>query len=119
MGYVLAVCSCIGVFKSYAILSLLLAVLSMALPIFDTSFAMIRRAINHKPIMSPDRGHLHHRLIDSGYTNQQAVMILYALSLGSSLIAVIIALQDIRATIVVLVFFLILILMLLVYKKRV
>ena len=119
LGYVLAVCSCIGVFKSYAILSLLLAVLSMALPIFDTSFAMIRRAINHKPIMSPDRGHLHHRLIDSGYTNQQAVMILYALSLGSSLIAVIIALQDIRATIVVLVFFLILILMLLVYKKRV
>ena len=101
LGYVLAVCSCIGVFKSY------------------TSFAMIRRAINHKPIMSPDRGHLHHRLIDSGYTNQQAVMILYALSLGSSLIAVIIALQDIRATIVVLVFFLILILMLLVYKKRV
>ena len=63
LGYVLAVCSCIGVFKSYAILSLLLAVLSMALPIFDTSFAMIRRAINHKPIMSPDRGHLHHRLI--------------------------------------------------------
>lgn len=79
---------------------------------------MIRRAINHKPIMSPDRGHLHHRLIDSGYTNQQAVMILYALSLGSSLIAVIIALQDIRATIVVLVFFLILILMLLVYKNE-
>ena len=119
LGYVLAVCSCIGVFKSYAILSIVLAVLAMALPILDTSFAMIRRAVNHKPIMSPDRGHMHHRVVDAGYSNKQAVIILYALSLGSSLIAVLIALQDVRATIVVLLFFLILILMLLVYRKRV
>jgi UDP-GlcNAc:undecaprenyl-phosphate GlcNAc-1-phosphate transferase len=119
LGYVLAVCSCIGVFKSYAILSIVLALLSMALPIFDTAFAMIRRAANHRPIMSPDRGHLHHRLIDAGYSNKQAVIILYGISLGSSLIAVLIALSDVRATIVVLLFFLILILMLLVYKKRV
>lgn len=119
LGYVLAVCSCIGVFKSYAILSIVLALLSMALPIFDTAFAMIRRAANHRPIMSPDRGHLHHRLIDAGYSNKQAVVILYGISLGSSIIAVLIALSDVRATIVVLLFFLILILMLLVYRKRI
>lgn len=118
LGYVLAVSSCIGVFKSYAILSILLAVLAMALPILDTAFAMIRRAINHKPIMSPDRGHLHHRLIDAGYTPKQAAVMLYALSFVSALIAVLIAVKDFRATIVVFIFFLILILMLFVYKKR-
>ena len=119
LGYVLAVSSCIGVFKSYAILSILLSVLAMALPILDTSFAMIRRAMNHQPIMSPDRGHLHHRLVDSGCTSKQAVVILYCLSIGSSAIAVVIALQDYRATIAVLLIFLVIILMLLVYRKRV
>ena len=119
LGYMLAVCSCIGVFKSYAILSVILSVLAMALPILDTSFAMIRRAVNHRPIMSPDRGHMHHRLVDMGYSSKQAVIILYLLSIGSSLIAVIIALQDIRATVAVLIFFLILIIILLIYRKRV
>lgn len=118
LGYVLAVCSCIGVFKSYAILSVVLSILAMALPILDTLFAMIRRAINHKPIMSPDRGHLHHRLIDAGYTNKQAVIILYSMSLISAVVAVLIAIQDVKATIVVFVFFLVLILMMLAYKKR-
>ena len=118
LGYVLAVTSCIGVFKSYAILSVVLAVLAMALPILDTLFAMLRRAINHKPIMSPDRGHLHHRLVDAGYTHTQAVIILYGLSLVSAVIAVLIAIQDLKATLVVFFFFLILILMIFVYKKR-
>lgn len=118
LGYVLAVCSCIGVFKSYAILSILLSVLAMALPICDTIFAMVRRAVNHKPIMMADRGHLHHRLVDAGYTNKQAVIILYGLSAVSALIAVLIAVRDIRATIVVFFFFIILMLMLFVYKKR-
>ncbi len=118
LGYVLAVSSCIGVFKSYAILSILLSVLAMALPIVDTSFAMIRRAIHHQPIMSPDRGHLHHRLVDSGYTSKQAVVALYCLSIGSSVIAVVIALQDYRATMAVLLIFLIIIMMLIVYRHR-
>jgi UDP-GlcNAc:undecaprenyl-phosphate GlcNAc-1-phosphate transferase len=118
LGYVLAVCSCIGVFKSYAILSIVLAVLAMALPICDTAFAMIRRAVNHKPIMMADRGHLHHRLVDAGYSSKQAVIILYGLSAVSALIAVLIAVQDIRATIVVFFFFIILLLMLFVYRKR-
>lgn len=118
LGYVLAVSSCIGVYKSYAVLSVFIAVLAMALPILDTLFAMIRRAIHHKPIMSPDRGHLHHRLIDSGYTHTQAVMILYGLSFISAIIAILIAIKDFRATIVVFIFFLVLLLMLYVYGSR-
>jgi UDP-GlcNAc:undecaprenyl-phosphate GlcNAc-1-phosphate transferase len=118
LGYVLAVCSCIGVFKSYAILSIVLAVLAMALPICDTLFAMIRRAVNHKPIMMADRGHLHHRLVDAGYTSKQAVMILYGLSAVSAVVAVLIAMKDMRATFVVFFFFIILLLMLFIYRKR-
>lgn len=118
LGYVLAVASCIGVFKSYAILSLVIAVLAMALPILDTLFAMVRRAIQHKPIMQADRGHLHHKLIDGGCTQKQAVIILYALSILSAVTAILIAVQDLKATIVVFVFFIILMFMLFIYKKR-
>ncbi len=118
LGYVLAVTSCIGVFKTYAILALLLSVLAMALPILDTTFAMIRRAINHKPIMAPDRGHLHHRLVDSGLSSKQAVMVLYGLSSISCLIAVVIALNDYRVTLALLMVLLVIIMMILVYGKR-
>ncbi len=119
LGYVLGVASCIGVFKSYAILSIIIAVLAMALPILDTAFAIIRRLLNHKPIMMGDRGHLHHRLIDSGYSHKQAVIILYGLSIVSAVVAILIAIQDYRATIVVALFFIIFIIMLYTYEKRV
>ncbi len=118
LGYVLAVCSCIGVFKGYALLSLFLSVLTMALPMLDTTFAMIRRAINHQPIMSPDRGHLHHRLVDSGLSSKQAVVVLYALSSVSCLIAVAIALDDYRFTLSLMLALLVVIMMLVVYNKR-
>lgn len=118
LGYVLAVTSCIGVYKSYAVLSIVISILAVALPILDTLFALIRRAINRKPLMSADRGHLHHRLIDSGYSHKQAVVILYGLSLFSAIIAILIAVQDYKATIVVFIFFAILILMMYVYKNR-
>ena len=52
----------------------------MALPIFDTSVAILRRIKNKKPIMAPDRGHLHHKLIDMGFSQKQAVLILYSIS---------------------------------------
>ncbi|WP_250229645.1 glycosyltransferase family 4 protein [Anaeropeptidivorans aminofermentans] len=118
LGYVLSVSSILGVFKSYAVLSVLLAVLCIALPILDTLFAMLRRAINHKPIMSADRGHLHHRLIDKGYSQKQAVGILYGISAVSGLFAILIALRNIYAIAVAAVFFIVLTLMLFVYKKR-
>lgn len=118
LGYVLAVSSCIGVYKSYAILSIVIAILAIALPILDTLFAMIRRLINHQPIMTADRGHLHHRLIDSGYSHKQAVIILYALSVVSAIIAILIAVQNFAVTIVVFISFSILLLMFFVYSKR-
>lgn len=119
LGYVLAVTSCIGVYKSYALLSIVISVLAMALPILDTLFAMLRRAIHHKPIMMADRGHLHHRLIDSGCTHKQAVIILYALSALSSIVAVLIAVKNFQATIVVFIFFFVLLMMLYVYRSRI
>ena len=97
LGYVFAVTSIMGVFKGYAVLALVVCLLSIGLPIFDTLCAMLRRAATHKPIMQADRGHLHHKLIDRGYTQKQAVLIMYGISLVLAILAIIIAIKDSRA----------------------
>lgn len=80
LGYVLAVISVQGAFKGYALISFVLPILVLGLPLFDTLFAIIRRIVHRKPIMTADRGHLHHRLIDMGFNQKQAVTIMYSIS---------------------------------------
>ena len=89
LGFTLGITSVMGLLKGYTVATIFIAVLVLGLPIFDTAFAILRRFLAGKPIMSPDRGHLHHRLVDHGYTQKQAVVTLYGISgiLGLSAIA--------------------------------
>lgn len=101
LGFILAVTSILGVFKGYAVLAVIVSMLCLGLPIFDTLFAMVRRAAKHQSIMQPDRGHLHHRLIDRGYSQRKAVLILYAVSGLCGLFAIFISFKDARTVVVV------------------
>ncbi|MDR1001131.1 MAG: undecaprenyl/decaprenyl-phosphate alpha-N-acetylglucosaminyl 1-phosphate transferase [Clostridiales bacterium] len=118
LGYVLAVSSIIGVFKAYALLSIVIACFALALPIFDTLYAMLRRVIEHRPIMGADRGHLHHRLIDAGYSHKQTVVLLYVLSAVCGIIAILIAVQDYRAIFVAAICVAIMVMMVYTYRRR-
>ena len=80
LGYILATCSILGLFKFYALVSFAVPFLILGLPIFDTAAAILRRLSKGKSPMSPDRGHVHHRLIDMGFTQKQSVAILYVMS---------------------------------------
>jgi UDP-GlcNAc:undecaprenyl-phosphate GlcNAc-1-phosphate transferase len=51
-------------------------------PILDTFYVIVRRVIQRRPPFAPDRGHLHHRLVDIGLTHPQAVLLIYAMTLG-------------------------------------
>lgn len=88
LGYALSTISVLGLFKGYTIISVAIPLLILALPIFDTSFAILRRLKNHKPIMAPDRGHLHHKLIDKGFSQKQAVGLIYAMCILLCLFAI-------------------------------
>ncbi len=77
LGYMLSTVAVQGLFKGYAIISIAAPLLILGLPIFDTVSAILRRMKNHQPIMSPDRGHLHHRLVDAGLSQKQAVLTIY------------------------------------------
>ena len=89
LGFILATVSIEGLFKSYAIISFAVPFLMLGLPIFDTCFAILRRVSHGQSPMSPDRGHIHHRLIDMGFNQKQAVAILYAISATLGLTAVV------------------------------
>jgi len=91
LGFMLATLSIQGVFKSYAVISFAVPLLILGLPLFDASFAMIRRVLTGKSPMMADRGHLHHRLIDMGFSQKQTVFILYAISGVLGITAVLLA----------------------------
>ena len=61
----------------------------LGLPLFDTCFAILRRISKGQSPMAPDRSHVHHRLIDMGFNQKQAVAILYVISAILGLSAVV------------------------------
>ena len=80
LGYVLSTASVLGLFKMYTLVAFAVPVLTLALPLTDTAFAVIRRLSRGESPFHPDRGHIHHRLLALGLTQKQAVAVLYAAS---------------------------------------
>ena len=89
LGYILATMSIQGLFKYYAVISFVVPFLILGLPIFDTAFAFIRRIAHGQSPMHADRSHIHHRLIDMGLNQKQAVATLYVISAILGLSAVV------------------------------
>ena len=92
LGFSLAVISILGTAKRYTLLVLVAPLIILALPIADTLFAIVRRIIKGKSLKAiflPDTGHLHHKLMKRGYTQRQAVLILYGVSASLGMFAVI------------------------------
>ena len=92
LGYILSIVSILGVAKTYTAVVIALPMLVLGLPIFDVVWAIIRRIIKGKSIKAifkADKGHLHHRLIATGFSQKQAVLVMYAMSAGLGLFAII------------------------------
>lgn len=74
MGFSLSIISILGIAKTYTAIVLIAPIIVLALPIFDTLFAIVRRIIKGKSlkaVLKPDKGHLHHRLMARGYTQNK------------------------------------------------
>ena len=90
LGFVLATTSAVGMFKFYAVVTFLVPLMALALPLLDTIFAIIRRVLRGQSPFAPDRGHFHHRLVDMGLNQKQAVAVMYAISAMLGLCAVVV-----------------------------
>lgn len=92
LGYILSIVSILGAAKTYTAVVIALPMLVLGLPIFDVIWAIIRRIIKGKSIKAifmADKGHLHHRLIARGFSQKQAVLVMYAMSAALGLFAII------------------------------
>jgi len=86
LGFFLSIASVFFVSKTGSLVSLVLPVLALGLPISDTAFAIVRRLIERRPIFAPDKNHLHHRLLDKGYSYRKVVALIHSATLLSALI---------------------------------
>ncbi len=81
LGIMFASWSLLGYLKTTATVALTVPILLvMAVPLLDTSFAILRRGLARQPIFKPDKGHLHHRLLSTGMSQKQAVVTIYAIN---------------------------------------
>lgn len=80
LGFALAVISVDGVFKLPLFLSLLVPPLIFLLPLSDTLFAFARRILRGQSPFHADKGHMHHRLLATGFTHTQTVTLLWLCS---------------------------------------
>lgn len=80
LGFNLAAIAILGLTKSATVVSIFLPVIILGIPIVDTVLAIFRRYNNGKPIFSPDKEHLHHRLLALGLTHRKTVLTIYGVS---------------------------------------
>lgn len=79
-GLMFAGWSVVGLLKSTATFAFFIPIFLMAVPIFDTALAIVRRFLAHRPIFQPDKEHLHHRLLRLGFNQRQVVLLIYGIN---------------------------------------
>ena len=81
LGYLLAVLTIEGAMKSHAALAMLIPVIALGVPLFDTLLAPVRRFILGKKMFQADKGHIHHLLLKNGHSQRQVVVIIYGITI--------------------------------------
>ncbi|HLR59093.1 MAG TPA: MraY family glycosyltransferase [Pseudogracilibacillus sp.] len=104
LGYMIAVISILGLFKNIAIFSFIIPIVILAVPIFDTLFAIVRRTLNKQKIMAPDNKHIHYQLLNVGFSHRQSVLIMYAFSLVFGVLAIVSTQVSIITTLIITLF---------------
>ena len=92
LGYTLSIISILGMAKTYTAIVIIAPLIVFALPLLDTTLAIIRRIIKTKSlkgVFKADKEHLHHKIMKRGYSQKQAVLILYGLSATFGMFAII------------------------------
>lgn len=101
LGYMIAVVSMLGLFKNIALFSFIIPIIVLAVPIFDTLFAIVRRAYNKENIMLADNKHIHYRLLQAGYTHRKTVLIIYGFSALFGCMAILLSNAKLYVTLIV------------------
>ena len=102
LGFILGSLAIMGFSKGATIISVFVPILILGIPILDTFGAIVRRSISHKPVFEADRGHLHHRLLDMGFSQKQVVLIVYLITFLLGMAAILMSLLTTPQAVVIL-----------------
>ena len=91
VGFILGCCGVLSSQKSTTILGMTAPILALAIPLLDTSLAIVRRFLRSQPIFGADRGHIHHRLLDRGLTPRRTALVLYGIGALAAIFSLIMA----------------------------
>ena len=93
LGFMIAVISLLG-FKMTTITSLLVPLLILAIPIFDTLLAIFRRLLKGESIGTPDKEHFHHQLLKMKFSTRKSVLIIYFINILFSAVSIFYVIGD-------------------------
>jgi len=88
LGYSIAVISTLGLFKSVTLFSFIIPIIILAIPIFDTIFSIVRRALARENVFIADKKHIHYRLLEAGFSHRSTVLLIYGFAAIFGLIAI-------------------------------
>ena len=99
LGYIISVIALLG-FRTATFTSLIIPLIILAVPIFDTLLAIIRRILKREPIGMPDKEHLHHQLLELKLSPRKTVLIIYAFNIIFAVISVFYVLEHTQSAII-------------------
>lgn len=88
LGFMISVLALLG-FKNVTVISFIIPIIILGVPISDTFFAIVRRLRQKKKWSDPDKSHLHHRLLDLGFSHRQTVLLIYAIAAVFGVVAIV------------------------------
>jgi UDP-GlcNAc:undecaprenyl-phosphate GlcNAc-1-phosphate transferase len=80
IGFMLSAFALVGAGKSSTVVAVAIPVVSFGLPLLETGLSVLRRFLSGQPLFSADREHIHHKLLERGFSHRQVVIILYGVS---------------------------------------
>ena len=93
LGFMIAIISLLG-FKNITFKSFLIPLIILAIPIFDTLFAILRRTLKGEPIGSPDKEHFHHQLLKLKFSTKTSIVLIYLINLAFAAVSIFITIGD-------------------------
>ncbi len=100
-GFLLGCCGVLSSQKSTTILGMTAPLFALAIPLLDTSLAIVRRFLRGQPIFSADRGHIHHRLLDRGLTPRRTALLLYGIGGVAAIFSLVMANNHLEVPLVI------------------
>ena len=88
LGYMIAIVSIRGSIKSHVSILMLIPLLALGVPIFDSMLSPIRRFIRGQSMFQPDKEHIHHLFLKKGFSSLNAVLLIYGITMGLCILAI-------------------------------